>query len=67
MSTHKPLAALAFAFGGNGVYTVDALLGITIGSQPAVVWGILIVAVLGAFGNVAARRAPAAGGQPSAS
>jgi putative oxidoreductase len=51
------VTASAIALIGSGAYSVDALLGLT--WAPAVVWTVLALGVVGAFANLAVRKAPA--------
>ena len=53
------VVAVALALAGYGAYALDALLGITVTSQPAAVGILLALGVLGALGNLLVRRAPA--------
>jgi putative oxidoreductase len=57
-------AALGLAFTGAGAFSLDALLGLTFLSQPRLVGGILVLAVIGAAVTLATRRQPQ--GQASA-
>jgi putative oxidoreductase len=50
--------AVGLALAGYGAIALDATFGITATSQPAVVWSLLALGVLGALGNLAVRRAP---------
>ena len=52
-------AAVALAFTGNGVYSLDALVGIAGFWTSEMVWAALAVAVLGGGANLALRRVPA--------
>jgi putative oxidoreductase len=54
------LGALSFAFAGPGLYSLDAQLGLGWFSEPLVIWIALALGVVGAFGNVAVRKAPSA-------
>ena len=49
--------AAALALAGPGTYSVDALLGLSGLWTPALAWTALALGILGAFGNLAARRA----------
>jgi putative oxidoreductase len=51
-------AATALALTGPGVYSVDALLGLTL-AAPGLAWAALAIGVAGAFGTLATRRTPA--------
>ncbi len=51
-------AAVTLAFSGFGSISLDALFGITATSQPAVVWGLLALGVIGALLMLTVRRAP---------
>jgi putative oxidoreductase len=59
-----PLLYAAGAFGlaltGYGQYSVDAWLGIAARWAPPVTWLALTAGIIGAFGNLALRRRPAA-------
>jgi putative oxidoreductase len=50
------LVAAALALTGPGVYSIDAAAGFTAFWTPGVVWGALVLAVVGGFGNLALRR-----------
>jgi putative oxidoreductase len=50
--------ALAVAFAGPGLYSLDHLLGLDTAIPPVATWIALTVGVAGAFGNLAARHAP---------
>ncbi|HXP94434.1 MAG TPA: DoxX family protein [Candidatus Binatia bacterium] len=50
--------AVALAFAGFGSISLDALFGITITSQPVVVWGLLVLGVIGALLMLTVRRSP---------
>jgi len=52
--------AIALALVGPGAYSLDAALGIGAIWTPALSWSVLGLGVLGALGNVALRRKPAA-------
>jgi putative oxidoreductase len=52
--------ALALAFAGFGTVSLDALFGITLTSQPAVVWGLVVLGIVGAVLTLALRKAPQA-------
>lgn len=52
--------AIAIAIVGPGAYSLDAALGIGAIWTPALSWSVLGLGVLGALGNVALRRKPAA-------
>jgi putative oxidoreductase len=52
-------AALGIAFTGPGAMSLDALLRLHVFEQPAVVWALLVLAVIGAGGTLALRRADA--------
>ena len=56
--------ALAVAFAGPGVYSLDHLLGLDPAFPAVATWIALAVGVLGAFGNLAVRQAPEAVTQP---
>ena len=56
--------AIAVAFAGPGQYSVDHGLGLDTVFPPAVTWIALAFGVLGAFGNLAVRHAPAPVTQP---
>jgi putative oxidoreductase len=51
--------ALAVAFAGPGTISLDHALGLDAVIPPVATWIALAVGVLGAFGNLAARHAPA--------
>lgn len=50
--------AVTLAFAGFGAISLDALLGIALTSQPAVIWGLLALGVAGALLTTMVRRAP---------
>lgn len=52
--------ATALALTGPGALSVDSRLGFTVLASPAVAWLALALGVLGAFSNLALRKAPAA-------
>lgn len=52
------VGAVALAFAGFGAVSLDALFGITATSQPAVVWGLLALGVVGALPVKAMQRPP---------
>jgi putative oxidoreductase len=51
--------AVAIAFATFGAISLDAWLGIGLTSQPAIVWGLLALGVVGALLMLLLRRAPA--------
>lgn len=51
--------AVGLALAGPGLYSVDALLGITHLWTPPVAWGALAVGVIGGIANLIVRRPPA--------
>lgn len=51
--------ALAVAFAGPGTYSLDHLLGLETAFPQVATWIALAVGVVGAFGNLVARQAPA--------
>jgi putative oxidoreductase len=51
--------AVAIAFATFGAISLDAWLGIALTSQPAIVWGLLALGVVGALLMLLLRRAPA--------
>src|SRR5271165_4958670 len=53
------IAAWTFGFGGSGPISLDWVFGITATSSPAVVWGLFVLAFIGAGANLAVRKAPA--------
>jgi putative oxidoreductase len=59
-------AALGIAFTGPGAVSLDALLGLHVFEQPAVVWALLVLAVIGAGGTLALRRSDASARAPGA-
>jgi len=52
-------AAATIAFAGPGALSLDALLRIAVMSQPIVVWGLLVLGLLGGVATAALRRSPA--------
>ena len=52
--------AAGLALTGPGALSLDSLFGFTEFSSPLLAWAALIAAVVGAFGNLALRRVPAA-------
>jgi putative oxidoreductase len=50
--------ALAIAFTGPGEFSLDRMIGFDAMAWPDSVWIGLVVAVVGAFGNLALRRSP---------
>jgi putative oxidoreductase len=54
------IVAIAVALTGFGAISLDALLGVTVLSQPPIAVGLLILGIVGALGNIAVRRAPPA-------
>lgn len=53
------VGAVTFAFAGFGTIALDAVFGITVLSQPLVVWGLLALGIIGGLLTLVARRAPA--------
>ena len=49
--------AVAFALTGFGAYSVDAIVGLHVFSSPLFVWSALLAGTVGAFANLAQRRA----------
>ena len=49
-------SALGVAFSGAGAFSLDALLGLTFLSEPYLIEGILVLAVIGAGVTLASRR-----------
>lgn len=49
-------AAISLALAGHGMYSLDALLGISTFWSPSITWAVLAVGVIGGLANVAARR-----------
>ncbi len=60
------VAASALAFASPGLLSLDALSPITVTDRPAVVWGLLLLGVLGGLGTLALRRASTTQSQPAA-
>lgn len=60
-------AAFGTIFGGFGSLSLDAALGITALTQPAVVWGLLALGIIGGLANAALRRPPQQVQAPSGS
>ncbi len=60
------VAASAVAFASAGALSLDALFRITVTSRPEVVWGLLLLGVIGALGTLMVRRASATQSQPAA-
>jgi putative oxidoreductase len=48
--------AVALALSGPGRYSADALLGLTSLWTPAVTWAVLLIGIVGGFGNLALRH-----------
>jgi putative oxidoreductase len=51
-------AAIGLALTGPGRYSLDALLGLAAIWTPSLIWGALVVGVVGGFANLALRRRP---------
>lgn len=54
---------VTLAFAGYGALSLDTLFGISVTSQPAVVWGLLALGIVGGLLTMAVRRVPAAAPQ----
>lgn len=52
-------AAVRFALGGPGRYSLDSLLGTRVAWTPALIWAALAVGIVGGVANLALRRRPA--------
>jgi putative oxidoreductase len=60
------VSAISLALAGFGQYSLDAQLGITVTSQPVVVWSLLALGVIGGAIMTGLRHAPQPQSQPSA-
>lgn len=52
------LGAVGLAFAGYGSISLDTLFGITLTSQPLVVWGLLALGIVGGLLTLTVRRSP---------
>jgi putative oxidoreductase len=59
-------AALGIVFTGPGAISLDSLLGLHVFEKPAVVWALLVLAVIGTGGTLALRRSGAGARAPDA-
>jgi putative oxidoreductase len=50
--------ALGIALAGPGLYSLDAVLGLTSMWTPKLIWAVLAIGVLGSFANLLIRRRP---------
>jgi putative oxidoreductase len=53
------VGALALALAGPGLFSLDALLGLSSYWTPVVSWAVLVAGILGGVANLALRRKPA--------